>query len=240
MSVVTTVPSLLLLNTKTTSFSNAPTVTSPSAIINLNREPSPSRPTPTTRFGPRSIPRPTATAEGLTISHVLHPNRASVEEILRSAPATHMTRLVSSYLDSSEHTSRLCLSLRESINQARSIYSPIGVLLGLIPSNSQLTSALCDLAFDTFVEFNRTENPFPSPSTSTATNSNNQFEGMRDSFIGLVLATHAMTIMLAGSAFVLGSCGLFAIPRLKDDMDRLDTAARNTYVFNNDLCTIES
>ncbi|KAJ3682273.1 hypothetical protein LUZ60_014849 [Juncus effusus] len=148
-----------------------------------------------------------------------------------------------------------------------------------------MTSALCDLAFDTFVEFNQTDNPFPSPSssapsTSTTTNSNNQFEGMRGSFlelkqqldlhlykvrrkrcllrrtthgsgicligcttgitiVGLVLATHAMTVMLAGSAFVLGSCGLFAIPRLKDDMDRLDAAARNTYVLSNDLCTIE-
>ncbi|KAJ1699972.1 hypothetical protein LUZ63_008484 [Rhynchospora breviuscula] len=234
--------------------------------------------------------------EGPTIAHVLQPDRASVEEILRTAPDTRMTRLISNYLESSEQTSVVCLSLQGSVARARTLYDPIGELLDLIPISGtstgmvvDLTPALCNKAFDVFVEFDEIENPFPSPSSSSAdangsssTRTNSQFQGMKGSFlelkqqldvklhkarrknrilrrttrgsgicliacttgltvVGLVLASHIMAALVAGSACILGGscCDWVAMHGLKEDMDRLDAAARNTYALNNDLDTIE-
>ncbi|KAJ3696521.1 hypothetical protein LUZ61_000226 [Rhynchospora tenuis] len=235
-------------------------------------------------------------SEGPTIAHVLQPDRASVEEILRTAPDTPMTRLISNYLESSEQTSVLCLSLQGSVARARTLYDPIGELLDLIPVSGtsmgmvvDLTPALCNKAFDVFVQFNGIENPFPSPSSSSAdangsssTRSNSQFQGMKGSslklkqqldeklhkarrknrilrrttrgsgicliacttgltVVGLVLASHIMAALVAGSACILGGscCDWVAMHGLKEDMDRLDAAARNTYALKNDLDTIE-
>ncbi|KAF3338724.1 hypothetical protein FCM35_KLT17561 [Carex littledalei] len=231
-----------------------------------------------------------------TIAQVLQPDSASVEEILRAAPASRMTRLISNYLKNSENTSLLCLSLQESVARARTLYYPIGELLELIPvcgtSTSfvvDLTPALCNKAFDVFIQFDGIENPFPLSFSSSAeangsssNRSNSQFMGMKGSFlelkeqldarlhkarhkarllrrtrrasgicliacttgitvVGLVLASHIMTALVAGSACILGGscCNLVAMRGLSDDMDRLDAAARNTYVLNNDLDTIE-
>ncbi|XP_078165366.1 UPF0496 protein At3g19330-like [Carex rostrata] len=234
--------------------------------------------------------------KGFTIAQVLQPDSASVEEILRAAPASRMTGLISNYLKNSENTSLLCLSLQESVARARTLYYPIGELLELIPvcgtSTSfvvDLTPALCNKAFDVFIQFDGMENPFPvSFSSSTDANgrssnrSNSQLMGMKGSFlelkeqlderlhkarhkarllrrtrrasgicliacttgitvVGLVLASHILTALVAGSTCILGGscCDLVAMRGLTDDMDRLDAAARNTYVLNNDLDTIE-
>lgn len=233
---------------------------------------------------------------GPTIAHVLQPDRASVEEILRGAPPTRMTRLISSYMENSEHTSLLCLTLQESIVRARTLYCPIGELLDLVPVSGtsmgfavELTPALCNKAFDVFVQFNGVENPFPSSFSSsanangsTSNRSASQFQDMRCSFqelkgqlddglrkarrkhrllrrttrssgicliacttgitvVGLVLASHILTALVAGCACILGGscCDLVAMQGLREDMDRLDAAARNTYVLDNDLDTIE-
>ncbi|KAJ4753031.1 hypothetical protein LUZ62_087436 [Rhynchospora pubera] len=237
-------------------------------------------------------------SEGPTIAHVLQPDRASVEEIMRTAPDTRMTRLISNYLESSEQTSVVCLSLQGSVARARTLYDPIGELLDLIPISGtstnmvvDLTPALCNKAFDVFVEFDGIENPFSSPSSSsadvngsssTSTRTNSQFQGMKGSFlelkqqldvklhkarrknrilrrttrgsgicliacttgltvVGLVLASHIMAALVAGSACILGGscCDWVAMHGMKEDMDRLDAAARNTYALNNDLDTIE-
>ncbi|KAG1363316.1 putative UPF0496 protein [Cocos nucifera] len=111
------------------------------------------------------------------IAQVLLPDRASIQEALRSAPPSHLTRLVSSYFDSSESTSAACLSLRRAVDHARSLYAPISSLLDLLPSTSpsptsagsgprpRLTPTQCDWVFDIFLEFDRLNNPFPAPST---------------------------------------------------------------------------
>ncbi|XP_073117871.1 LOW QUALITY PROTEIN: UPF0496 protein At3g19330-like [Elaeis guineensis] len=120
------------------------------------------------------------------IAQVLQPDRASIQEALRSAPPSHLTRLVSSYFDSSESTSAACLSLRRGVDHARSLYAPISNLLDLLPSTSpsstsagsgprlRLTPTQCDWVFDVFLEFDRLDNPFPAPSTG--------FQGMRRCF----------------------------------------------------------
>lgn len=233
---------------------------------------------------------------GPTIAHVLQPDRASVEEILHAAPATRMTRLISSYLENSENTSRLCLSLQESVVRARTLYYPIGELLDLVPICGtstgiavDLTPALCNKAFDIFIQFDGIENPFPSSFSSsanangsTSNRSNSQFQDMKGSFlelkeqlderlhkarrrrqilrrtmrgsgicliacttgitvVGIVLASHILTAMVTGCACILGGscCDLVVKRGLREDMDRLDAAARNTYALNNDLDTIE-
>ncbi|KAM0941460.1 hypothetical protein DsansV1_C16g0138911 [Dioscorea sansibarensis] len=99
----------------------------------------------------------------LIIERVLQPDRQSIQEVLRSARPTQLTRLVSDYLDSSEHTSHLFLSLRDSAKRARALYSPISQLLDLIPSpqlSRHMSSAQCDWAYEKFQEFNSLDNPF--------------------------------------------------------------------------------
>ncbi|KAG2481111.1 UPF0496 protein At3g19330-like [Panicum virgatum] len=60
---------------------------------------------------------------------------------------------------------------------------------------------------------------------------------------GLVLATHALTALLAAAPACAASsscCPLAAsMKRLQKHMDRLDATARGTYVLNNDVDTIE-
>ncbi|CAM0904775.1 unnamed protein product [Alopecurus aequalis] len=61
---------------------------------------------------------------------------------------------------------------------------------------------------------------------------------------GLVIATHAMTALLAAAPACAASRGSCCTPpawmkRLQQHMDRLDAAARGAYVLNNDVDTIE-
>uniref|UniRef100_A0A0E0KQ68 Cathepsin propeptide inhibitor domain-containing protein n=1 Tax=Oryza punctata TaxID=4537 RepID=A0A0E0KQ68_ORYPU len=61
---------------------------------------------------------------------------------------------------------------------------------------------------------------------------------------GLVLATHAITVLLAAAPACVasrGSCcpAAASMKRLQQHMDRLDAAARGAYVLNNDVDTIE-
>uniref|UniRef100_J3LXJ1 Uncharacterized protein n=1 Tax=Oryza brachyantha TaxID=4533 RepID=J3LXJ1_ORYBR len=61
---------------------------------------------------------------------------------------------------------------------------------------------------------------------------------------GLVLATHAITVLVAAAPACVasrGSCcpAAASMKRLQQHMDRLDAAARGAYVLNNDVDTIE-
>lgn len=95
----------------------------------------------------------------LITERVLHPDRQSIQEVLQSARPTQLTRLVSDYLDSSEHTSHLFLSIHDSVERARTLYAPISQLLDLIPSR-HMSSAQCDWAYEKLQEFDSLENPF--------------------------------------------------------------------------------
>ncbi|KAJ6794466.1 Uncharacterized protein M6B38_232795 [Iris pallida] len=116
---------------------------------------------------------------------ILQPDRASFEEALSSARPTKLTSLVSSYFESSEHTSHLFLSLRRSVDTAKSIYAPIAALLEVLPAPAPvqdddfdapaplppfptlrfLSQSQCDWALETFQEFQQLDNPFPEPNT---------------------------------------------------------------------------
>ncbi|KAK8926114.1 UPF0496 protein [Platanthera zijinensis] len=104
---------------------------------------------------------------------IIRPNRASIDETLRLARPSRLTRLVSSYLESSEQASALFLSLRHSVDLAGEIYAPIVRLLDVLPASSPvpspgrsapLTLSLpqCESAFVAFTNFDRHDNPFPS------------------------------------------------------------------------------
>ncbi|RWV92251.1 hypothetical protein GW17_00045383 [Ensete ventricosum] len=122
------------------------------------------------------------------IEQVLQPDRTSIEEALHGAPPTPLARLVSDYFDSSEHTSRFCLSLVRAVFRARSLYAPIGDLIDLLPASTavdgfpaRLTEAQCDLAFDRLLEFDRLGNPF----TSSSSDGSRSFHGLRGCFAEL-------------------------------------------------------
>ncbi|KAJ0987168.1 hypothetical protein J5N97_005524 [Dioscorea zingiberensis] len=117
----------------------------------------------------------------LAIDRVLQPDRQSIQEVLRTARPTQLTRLVSDYLDSSEDTSHLFLSLRRSVQRAHTLYAPITQLLDLIPSpppSRRMSSTQCDWAYDKFQEFLSLDNPFRDTTGSS-------FDSMRTCFAQL-------------------------------------------------------
>ncbi|XP_038695086.1 UPF0496 protein At3g19330-like isoform X2 [Tripterygium wilfordii] len=102
----------------------------------------------------------------LLLSQVLQPDRDSVEEALRHSRPSTLTRLVSTYFEHSENTTKLCLLLHQSVYQARALYAPIHNLLEVLPHNSHsytLSEPQCDWASDVFVQFESLDNPFPCP-----------------------------------------------------------------------------
>nr|XP_019708787.1 UPF0496 protein At3g19330 [Elaeis guineensis] len=205
----------------TSSTTDTPT-TSSSATINLSREYTLAMQTNSyneiwAKIHPLDGPETAESSPARLVGRVLQPDRASIREALGAAPPTHLTRLVSHYFDSSETTSALCLSLHRAVDRARKVYAPITNLFDLLPSTSTslshpgpLTPAQCDLAFDTFLEFDSLDNPFPAPSAG--------FHGMRRCFSELRQQLER---------------------RARENMAQLDAAARGTYVLNNDLDTIE-
>ncbi|KAI0510648.1 hypothetical protein KFK09_011256 [Dendrobium nobile] len=219
---------------------------------------------------------------------ILRPDRASVEEAIRLARPTRLTRLVSRYLESSEQASDLFLSLRRSVDLAREMYSPIALLLDVLPATSPIPSPAaqsvpsllslpqCDSAFDVFVDFDRGGNPFQAAADG--------FVDIRDCFsvlkqqlelrlltarrrhrllrratiasatclvvsvtgavvAALVLASHALLAVAAMGPVALccGGSDVLAGRRrhLRERMSGTDAAARETYVLDKHLSTVE-
>ncbi|KAK1389671.1 putative PLP-binding barrel [Heracleum sosnowskyi] len=112
------------------------------------------------------------------LEEVLNPNRECVQEALESAKNSTLTRLISSYFEQSEHTSRFCLLLHHSLQRARSSYVPLHKLIAVLPLDSEsefLNQLQCDQAFKVFHDFDRLENPFPHPDSEN-------FSEMRECF----------------------------------------------------------
>ncbi|KAK9135434.1 hypothetical protein Syun_014764 [Stephania yunnanensis] len=110
---------------------------------------------------------------GLVVaSPPLRPNRHSVENALRGAPPTKLTRLVSTYFNHSESTSALlCSLLHHSLRSAHSLYSPIHDLLSVLDPDPdlRLSPPQCDALLELFGRFLAHPNPFPSPTDANAT-----------------------------------------------------------------------
>ncbi|KAG0488642.1 hypothetical protein HPP92_007453 [Vanilla planifolia] len=221
---------------------------------------------------------------------ILRLDRSSIENALRSARPTHLTRLVSRYLESSEQASDLFLALRRSVDLARDIYGPISQLLEVLPTTSPfpsprrstpplLSQSQCDRAYEVFLDFDRRDNPFLSTADSCG-----GFEGMRDcssvlkkqlelrflnaqrkhrllrrattasatclvisvvaaSVTVLILVSHATAALTMAGPLTLCCGGLDLLERrrqkLRERMDETDAVARETYVLDNHLSTVE-
>ncbi|WOH06199.1 hypothetical protein DCAR_0625622 [Daucus carota subsp. sativus] len=116
--------------------------------------------------------------EGQILEDVLNPNRECVQEALESAKNSTLTRLISSYFEQSEQTSRFCLLLHHGLQRARSHYTPLHKLIAVLPLDSDsefLNQSQCDQAFKVFLEFDLLDNPFPNPDL-------HNFDEMRNSF----------------------------------------------------------
>ncbi|KAL7170628.1 hypothetical protein ACSBR2_035497 [Camellia fascicularis] len=124
--------------------------------------------------------------EDQQLAQVLNPSRECVQEALRHATPSTLTRLVSTYFDHSENTSHLCLLLHDNVQHARSLYYDLHNLLDVLPLESDpnsLTQAQCDRASDIFLQFDQLGNPFPRPDS-------HNFHDMRHCFSQLNQQLH--------------------------------------------------
>ncbi|XP_028108350.1 UPF0496 protein At3g19330-like isoform X1 [Camellia sinensis] len=124
--------------------------------------------------------------EDQQLAQVLNPSQECVQEALRHATPSTLTRLVSTYFDHSGNTSHLCLLLLDNVQHARSLYYDLHNLLDVLPLDSDpnsLTQAQCDRAFDIFLQFDRLGNPFPRPDS-------HNFHDMRHCFSQLNQKLH--------------------------------------------------
>ncbi|KAL6575056.1 hypothetical protein OROMI_012341 [Orobanche minor] len=98
------------------------------------------------------------------LEQVLRPGRESVRDALSQITPSSLTHLVATYFEHSEHTSRLCLHLYQSIYHARLLYTPIHNILDDLPLDSHSASlSRCNSAFNIFIQFDRLPNPFLPP-----------------------------------------------------------------------------
>ncbi|KAL3722901.1 hypothetical protein ACJRO7_035142 [Eucalyptus globulus] len=101
------------------------------------------------------------------LHRVLQPNRESVGVALRHAKDNKLTRLVSSYFDHSENTSKFCLLICQSVRRARDMYSPLVELLEVLPLDADSCSqSQCNTVHEVFVQFDCLDNPFDSVGSS--------------------------------------------------------------------------
>ncbi|EEC77229.1 hypothetical protein OsI_15776 [Oryza sativa Indica Group] len=165
-----------------------------------------------------------------TLAGVLQPEDAVVERALGDAPDTELTRLAADYLRSTHHASLLCLSPppgaapRAGAGMHRSFVGLKNHLdLRLLRARRRRRLVRCATRGSGICLI------------ACATGA---------AIAGLVLATHAITVLLAAApacAASRGSCcpATASMKRLQQHMDRLDAAARGAYVLNNDVDTIE-
>ncbi|KAE8650801.1 hypothetical protein Csa_017445 [Cucumis sativus] len=186
------------------------------------------------------------------LTQVLSPNRDRVLNALQRSKSTSLLNLISSYFDYSEKTTRLCLTLRCIVAQARRLYSPINTLLQDLP-NYSLSQPYCELVVQEFHKFKDDANPFPRPDSLT-------FHPIRDHFCDLKrqlerrLRKSSSRIRLVRSPnpdpnTVLCCGGGAAITayippkfarRELAYAAQLKVASRNTYVLKTDLDTLDS
>ncbi|KAL0549429.1 hypothetical protein IC582_013911 [Cucumis melo] len=186
------------------------------------------------------------------LTQVLSPNRDRVLNALHRSKSTSLLNLISSYFDYSERTTRLCLTLRGIVAQARRLYSPINTLLQDLPIDS-LSQTHCELVVQEFHKFKDDANPFPRPDSLT-------FHPIRDHFCDLNrqlerrLRKSSSRIRLVRSPnpdpnTVLCCRGGAAITayippkfarRELAYAAQLKVASRNTYVLKTDLDTLDS
>ncbi|CAK9317853.1 unnamed protein product [Citrullus colocynthis] len=188
------------------------------------------------------------------LTQVLRPDRDRVLNALHrsKSTSTSLSNLISSYFDYSEKTTRLCLTLRRIVAEARRLYCPIHTLLHDLPIDS-LSQPDCDLVFQEFLKFNDDANPFPHPDSQT-------FHPIRDHFCDLKrqlerrLRKSSSRIRLVhppnpnpntvlccggGAAITAYIPPKFARRELAFAA-QLKVASRNTYVLKTDLDTLDS
>ncbi|KAK6139878.1 hypothetical protein DH2020_026392 [Rehmannia glutinosa] len=164
------------------------------------------------------------------LEQVLRPSRECVQEALSLIKPNSLTYLVSTYFEHSEHTSRLCLHLYQSIHHARLLNTPIHNLLEDLNSDyHSLSDSQCKFAFNIFLQFDCLENPFVSSDSHNFGDMRQCFSDLRQQLdrhlrkskskvqqirycsTGSALCLIAATVGVAISAFAIATHALVAL-----------------------------
>uniref|UniRef100_A0A2P2ISF3 Uncharacterized protein MANES_11G075800 n=1 Tax=Rhizophora mucronata TaxID=61149 RepID=A0A2P2ISF3_RHIMU len=171
-----------------------------------------------------------AHARRLLLARVLRPGRERVEEALGLAKHNAFTGLVSTCFDQSEDTTRLGLILHQSVDRARKLYNPLNTFLDVLPLDlDSLTQSQCNSAFDVFLQFDGSDNPFPSPNSHNFHKICSSFSQLKKQLscqkhkshsrirlvqratLGSVICLIGSTVAVAVSAVVIATHALVAI-----------------------------
>ncbi|KAG9135687.1 hypothetical protein Leryth_002419 [Lithospermum erythrorhizon] len=146
---------------------------------------------------------------------VLQPSHSHVEEALSLIIPDAFTKLIASYFEHSENTSRMCLFLYQSVHRARLLYIPLYNLLDVLSpdignGSHFINQSQCDWAFNVFLQYDSLTNPLPPSDSHNFDDIRGCFSELRQELDQHLHKSHTKSHVSNGSALSLVAAGLGA------------------------------